>query len=457
MKRSIVMVEWTRNCEPSHQSRDEFLWHQMFLSLLYDEVLAQDQTLVCSKKMAGWFHDPESFRLLEETFKCGGLGVLKRPVNRYPDELKDLASTNPVIARQQHVAKFSANNDGTPVQFEASQLEFHNRLAALLASDSNFHREAGNLSDGRNVMAEFAQRLRGVLTDTRYDTWRKSRFGLAPADAESFVPFVDNPELAIARFAEEYPDRPLKFTTNRGNLEFSTAVAVQAAATFRGEPARGFQSLIETVFAEVFCKQEYAEGRYGRHLCDLPIETDVEEIEGASSLNVVRVETVDVRLPVPSANFSEIINRVREKGSGKNLRKAMAVVGAEPTFGRVENAWRQVADDLASTIGLAASKEVRLQTVAVETLRDVSVGVLVGSALSPFFFHSAQDIVSALPETTLTGFVGSLVTSIGVRSAKEIGAELRSQETREILRDSVRFSCVPHPTVLADRTASGRA
>jgi hypothetical protein len=210
MTRSVVMVEWTRNCEPNHGSREDFLWHQMLLSLLYDEVLAQDQTLVCSKKMARWFHDSESFRLLEETFKCGGLGILKRPAKRYPEELRDLALKKPVFARSQHVENYSANNDGTPVRFEESQLRYHDRLEVLLGDHRTAHREAGERGEERNVMTEFARRLRKVLTDKRYETWRNSKFGLTLADAEDYVRFIDNPQLAIARFLEVYPERQIR-------------------------------------------------------------------------------------------------------------------------------------------------------------------------------------------------------------------------------------------------------
>jgi hypothetical protein len=138
MCRSIVMVDWSLENQPTERYRDEFLWRQMLLSLLYDEVLAQDETLVCSEKMATWFRDSEKFRLLEELFDCGGITILKRPLGRYPSEqLKERASTAPIHARREHLQNFSVNNDGTRIQFDDNHVAFHNRLEALYKTPRN--------------------------------------------------------------------------------------------------------------------------------------------------------------------------------------------------------------------------------------------------------------------------------------------------------------------------------
>jgi hypothetical protein len=89
----------------------------MLLSLLYADVLAQDETLVCSEKMASWFSDGESFSLLEQLVECGGLSVLKRPWERYPPGLRVQALRQPIASRREQLEKFSVNNDGAPLQF----------------------------------------------------------------------------------------------------------------------------------------------------------------------------------------------------------------------------------------------------------------------------------------------------------------------------------------------------
>src|SRR5260370_29082462 len=122
MKRSIVMIEWSRQNEPTHRNRDAFLWHQMLLSLLYDEVLAQDETIVSRNKMANWFAKGEDFRLLEEIFEIGGLTILKRPLQKYPDELKELAAKHPISARREQLTRFSVDNNGNAVVYKDRQL-----------------------------------------------------------------------------------------------------------------------------------------------------------------------------------------------------------------------------------------------------------------------------------------------------------------------------------------------
>src|SRR6267378_7088207 len=69
---SVIMIEWARNNEPTHSSRDEFIWHQLLLSLLYDEVLAQDETVIISKQKAKWFSTPSDFETLTKVAECGG-------------------------------------------------------------------------------------------------------------------------------------------------------------------------------------------------------------------------------------------------------------------------------------------------------------------------------------------------------------------------------------------------
>lgn len=453
MKRSIVMVEWSRDNEPTHSGRDEFLWHQILLSLLYDEVLAQDENIVCSSKMARWFPDNDSFRLLEEIFECGGLAVLKRPLERYPDELKERALTHPIGARREHVERFSVNNDGTAIQFKKSQLQFQNRLEVLLADRPRAHRPAGTQANsGSNLMQEFARLLAHVLTSSRYEPWLKSKFKhhITQSMAEEFVQYIDSPARAIDRIKEKHPNRSPKFTPQSGLLEFSTALAVQVASTYPPDTAKALQTLIEMVFARPFCQEEGAEGRYGRRLRDLPSASQVDEAGDDRSINVVGVETITLGLPALGPNFSKIINTVREKQSGKNLRRAMSELGPEPTFASATNAWKDVAADLASGISSARMTEIKLQTVAVETGRGVICGVLAGGALAALLHQGADDIAFPLMEATLGGFAGPLVDAVGTHLYKSVQVDLARQESTGPLENAVRFSCVRHPTIKVD-------
>ena len=447
MNRSIVMVDWSRHNEPTPCTRDEFLWHQMLLSLLYDDVFAQDETLVCSKKMSRWLHDSESFRLLEQLFECGGMGVLKRPWERYPRELQERALELPITARREHLERFSVNNDGEQIRFDDKQRAFHNRLEAFLVGRPHAHRHAGSEKKlGKDLMQEFGNLLATVLTDGRYNKWLKSRFkNITPGIAEDFVRFIHDPSKAIERLKRKRPDRPPRFTPQSGGLVFSTALAVQVAATYRKEEAEELQGLIETVFARPFCQDEGAEGRYGRLLRDLPFPLEVEE-EETGIADVVKVEVLvkaPLRLPWPGPNFAEIIEKVRESASGKNLRGAMNQLGYDLTFATAKNAWEAVTADIASMASSPKMKEIELRMLAVTAGKGLFYGVMADLMLrTP---HSLDDVSSHLPGPLL----GTLFSVGGDLYPKLRQADLERQQISQPLEKAVEFTCVPHPTIKA--------
>jgi hypothetical protein len=127
------MVDWARENEPTARGRNQFLWDLMLLSLLYDDILVQDEIILCSNKLPAWFPDTESFLLLEEIIDIGPLKILKRPQHRYPKSLQDLAGSRPISARREHLAKYSVNNDGKPLTLTPAHHAFHNRLEAFLS------------------------------------------------------------------------------------------------------------------------------------------------------------------------------------------------------------------------------------------------------------------------------------------------------------------------------------
>lgn len=450
MNRSIVMVDWSRHNEPTSRTRDQFLWHQMLLSLLYDEVLAQDETLVCSEKMAGWFRDSQSFGLLEQLVECGGLTVLKRPWERYPEYLQDRALEQPISARREQLERFSVDNDGAQLHFKPSQVEFHSRLEALLSKHHHSHRHAGSRKKlGKDLMQEFSNLLATVLTDRRYEKWLRTKFkNVTPQIANEFVTFLRDPNRAIKHLEAERPDHLPRYTPQSGRPVFSTALAVQVAATYGNKEAKQLQGLIETVFARPFCQDEGAEGRYGYALRDLPLPMEGEQ-EGATRVVKVKVELVDrifLSLPAPGPNFADIIQKLREKDSAKQLRNAMSQLGDDATFTAGKNAWQAVSADMASLVGSSNTKKIELSLVLVSAGRGAFCG-----AMADFLIHppsSSQELVSRLPAP----FVGALFDVGGGVCVKLAQADLERQRITSQLEQAVEFSCVPHPTVKSDNS-----
>lgn len=448
------MVDWSRLNEPTPGYRNQFLWHQMVLSLLYDKVHALDETLVCSARMARWFHDNKSFRLLEQLFVCGGIGVLKRPWQRYPaGKLQELAQQKPVSARREQLATFSVNNDGEPLHFDDGQVAFHDRLEGLLLSQPRAHRYAGSEKKLANdLMQEFGRLLQTVLTDQRYSRWLESNFKhITPTMAGDVVRFIHEPNRAIEHLAKSRPNRPPKFTPQPGGPIFSTALAVQVAATYEEKQAKDLQHLIETVFARPFCEDEGADGRYGRLLRDLPFPVEDEgESNAVPDLRKIEVSVkVPLALPLPGSDFGEVIQKVRESKSGRNLREAMSQIGdGDPTFSKATDAWRAVAQEIAPLVG-RSGKQISIKMVVVPLVKETIWGALTEFVASPP--TDKKDAAHRLVGPFLRG-----VSEVGGELLKNLRrADLEGQRISRQLEDAVDFNCVRHPTIKLESKTSG--
>jgi hypothetical protein len=416
----------------------------MLLSLLYDEVLIQDEIFVCSQKMAGWFRDGETFRLLEELFAIGGITVLKRPLRRYPPQLQEKAQKNPIQARVEHLTKFSVGNTGEPLRFTNEQRQFHNRLESCLLASPRGHRDAGSKNAlGEDLMQSFGNRLSEVLMDARYKRWRASKFPhISPQTGSEFVGFVQDPSEAIKRIKERTGQQP-RFTLEGDSPVFSTALAVQAAASYQPDEANDLVSLIETVFAVPFCMDEDAVGRHSRTLRELPLPLDQPEGKREAG-RVVKVETrvkVPVGLPRPEPGFAEALQRVRES-SGKKLKNAMKRLGKEMDFHRQEEAWSEVKEELASQI---ADRR---------RMREFGVWSILGSIGHELIFDTIADFMLHPPRSTEECLSRLLVRSLGKGFSLTSGyvyellrMDLQRQRISEKLESAVQFRCVDYPKV----------
>ncbi len=444
MKRSIVMVDWARDNTPTSGNREEFLWHQMLLSLLYDEVLAQDETLLLSKRMATWFSDNHSFRLLEQLVDCGGLTILKRPTARFPVDLQERALQQPIAARKAHLLRNSVNNKGQSIRFTKEQGQFHNRLEVLMGANKSAHREAGSKNMlGGDLMQEFARLLKFVLEDDDYRKWLKTRFrAIIPEIAKKFVGFIDDPESAKAYLEKVKSGNPPRYTPQSEQVVFSTALAVQLAKTFHDDgAATQLQSLTEMVFARPFCQDEGSEGRYGKSLPDLPylsrvpsgINQDVFKVE-------VSLKPISLPLPGPGEDFAHIINTVREKESVAAMRAAMSNLDNEVTFEKARDTWAAVSADLASEIVSSKKKRIDIALLKSAGIGLVS-GVVAGSMVtSP---SNSVDWISQLA----TGGLGTLFGIAGELTRHNLPLGIQEQKMRNQLNDSLTFTCVPQPKV----------
>jgi hypothetical protein len=113
----------------------------MILSLLYDEILVQDQVFVCSTNPAKWFASDD--RMLCELFDLDTLKILKRPISEYPRNLQDKAREFPILGRSDEI-KERSSNVGEPFEPTSIQMRFHERLDACLKERQSAHKEGGS-------------------------------------------------------------------------------------------------------------------------------------------------------------------------------------------------------------------------------------------------------------------------------------------------------------------------
>lgn len=451
MARSIVMSEWSRDNEVTPGSRDNFLWHQMLLSLLYDDVLAKDETLLCSRHLPDWFRG-EDFRLFEEIVDCGGISILKRPLHRYPRHLMDLVQEQPIAGRRMHLVDFGSTRDGFKLQFDERQIEFHKRLEALLHGRRSSHRFAGERTPReRDLMKDFAALLVSVLTGAAYRPWLSAKFRNIPrSTAEDFASNVVDPDAALERISRLGHTGAPRYTPRSIGGSFTSTIAVQLAATY-GPAATELEGLIETVFARCFNAHENAEGRYGRRLRSLPLPRAPDE-EG-ETVHLVDVRYIWMKLPQPRPGFARHIAQIRERRSGRELRAAMDELGAEATFDRAREAWRAVADDLASLIGSRELKSVPLQTRVLRTSRSAALGLLAGFGWDAALGEASGSLAHLAYTLGGAAFGASLDlgADMGTELLRALSADMAGRELADRIAGAIDFSCVRHPTVLADR------
>jgi len=431
------MMDWTRHNEVSADNPEHLIWDQIILSLLYDEVAVQDETLVCSKKLAKWFLDKEQFEILKEVFECGGLKVLRRPLEAYPEELKDLAEKNPIIGRRSHLTKHSVDNDGNLLRFDdKQQLAFHDTLDKFLIEKPDAYRFAGSKQlVSKNIFQDFGDLLEQVLLEDKWKQWLDPRFEHVDESVKNdFVGYIRDPEKAIKRIAKFHSKEEAQrlLPPGSGPLRLTTAIAVRVAATYPKDAANELQSLIETVFANPYCKREGADGRYGRHVDDLPIEVDLSsqmddsQEETAGRIEVVELDAIDVKLPLPEPGFAKVVNEVRRE-SGKNLRKAIitldsAVIDREEqaidkAIHATMDAWKLVADDFATKYSRLNIETIdaRVSAFTMNTRKGISYGLLTGYGAETIKWaynalNSPEPMTSPFPVWTVLG------TSVGVIS-----------------------------------------
>ncbi|MHC4172809.1 MAG: hypothetical protein ACYTBX_01635 [Planctomycetota bacterium] len=430
-KNSLLMTDWVGGTGKIAKDFKTFIYELVLLSLVYDEILIQDEALVLSRKLSRWMKAKEDFRLLEECFGAGCIRVLTHPKRAFPiQELKDLSEYNPIQARAKYIAKYSTWGD-KPFKPTKLQRQFYNRIDSLISSSQSYHRPVGQ-KERIDFRSRFPKILLEVLSGNSYRKWRERAFsGITPEMADEFIRYIDEPGRALGELPSDIRH------SIPGEHIFTRSLGYRLTTLYEAPMQNAMKKLIETVFAAPFCENEDASGRYDSALKEfvLPLEesdyTDFSETEHIVS---VQAHTeVPLTLPPLNANLSKVISETRETDAGQELRRVMKEYGPH-TYAWQQQAWKAVANELSRRL-TTKTKRVDVKIAAIKTLHDTCVGAVVGGLCAKLCTGEANP-----------GFIAGAFLSASLSPASRyilevLRFDLRCQELSPRIEKAVQIRC----------------
>lgn len=431
---AVVLTDWGADNSRIAPNVHQLIYELMLLSLLYDEILIQDEVFASSTWFAEKFWSPRDFELLHLCLRLGCIKVLTLPINTYPtDRLSELAGHSPIRARAEYMKAYSSAGDQTFIP-SPELTAFHGHLDTHILQCNGTRRPVDEIRvvDFRTLFPGF---LRTALLDQRWELWRKSAFpAMSPQMIEKVLRGIDHP----VRAAEELP--PEDRRSHPADTEFSRSLAFRIAKQF-GAESSAMQNLVQTCFAAPFAASLSAVGRYGPALRELIWPWGDREDENASEDRTVSLDaavTIPIDLPLINNSMVDIIRSVRESKEGLELRRAVQSLGSDATFDRQEVAWKAVADKLSHKIQEGRRFQVRVSKSSHGP--DIVVGTVVGGLCAQgVTLDALSQLPTALAQTLLAGCVGVA----GRHIYANICDDLQQQHIRALLEQAVQFRCTP--------------
>lgn len=436
---SVVLTDWAAFPDTMGKSPEETLYQLLLLSLLYDEVLIQDEVFVLSDKLAQWFTQDTYSELLAKCFDLGSIVILKHPLPAYPnDSLTQQALEAPIRARAEYVKHFGTRHE---YRFRPTprQSALYHAMDTCLARHPNAQRPVGSLQKF-DIMATFASILREVLSSRDYYEWRHAAFRrITDGMAEDFVGFIQEPERVVQNCAAA-GKAPNVLPDASGNPTFNRSLAYQAASLYPKPQAEAMQHLIQTAFAAPFAWREKAAGRYGGRLRELlwvPPGSLAEVDLAVSEKESVFVEAcfdIPLHLPDLNSNFVDAIAGVRDSKAGKRLRVTIRQLGEDLDFSDQIEAWHAVADELASAI--VRPKRINIRTAAIKIGTEMVIGSVADGLVKATTGQQAT-----LPGVVATAFLSGTVGVVFDHGLEILRNDLHRQRIRRHIERAVGFRC----------------
>jgi hypothetical protein len=431
---AVVLTDWGANTEGLSGSRDALLQQLLLLSLVYDEVLIQDEVLALSKKLSRWFARGQDFELLRRCLEIGAIKVLTHRAYG-SDELAEMAVQRPISARARYIARVGTKEEKL---FEPTlrQEVFHRQLDEAMP---NSVRRPVGARDPFDIMASFGAILKDVLRQPEYARWLRRAFrGVTPGIAAEFANFVDDPENGVRalRAAGKEP----RFVVDEGRVVFNRSLAYQLSELYGQGAANALQRLAASTFAAPFCWRESALGRFSDDLPELLWLPDEGPGRGHLEAAVTVEAVVDTKVVVPriGEEFVDAVSEVRASEAGRKLRKSVRRLGQTAAFDEHVTAWQEVAEALA--MRLNRPRRMTARTALLNIGGHGVIGTLVDAGAK-----AALGEAAALPE-----IIGASLLTHGLGVCFHHGYalmrnDLRRQALSRSLERAVEFRCSPPP------------
>jgi hypothetical protein len=444
---SVVLTDWSADPQHIGKSSRDVIYELMLSSLLYDEVLVQDEVFALSTRLAGWFSPGKDIDLLIKCLDLGTLRVLTHPVSAYlTDNLRELSTKAPIWARAQYIQDVGTlkGHIFAPTQLQEA---FYHALDSHLLAYPHLRRPVG-FRKRVDIFSLFGKILKEVLSTRHYRKWIGSAFkGVTQSMADEFVDCIIEPEKAIARIRDR--GRECKVVAGAdGRPVINRSLVDQLAELYPPTQLRAMKNLTQTAFAAPFCWREEAVGRYSRSLRELLWVPAAALGKVHRKEEVVSVEAhVDIPMSLPDLNsdFPRIIQRVRESESGRNLRASIQTLGEEVDFQTQVECWRAVADELAR--GVTRPKQVNVLSALLRVGRRMISGATV-KGLYEFSKGKGVD----LPDVFAAAFFTAAFGIVFDHGLEVIRNDLLQQRIRGQLERAVEFRCasLPMPPMIDD-------
>ncbi len=443
---SIVLTDLAANVDAKHRSPDNLFAEILLSTLLYDEVLIQDEVFVLSDQILRWFSQKEYKDIFAACLETGAIKILTHPRELYTnDDLAELSESNPFLARARHI-----NTVGTKgsASFSPSirQRNLYTFLDYSLSEHITARRPVRQIA-GFNVMDVFARVLLTILTNPEYDKWLAHAFpGVRHQMAIDFAEIIAAPETGIALLKKSGKDPKVRM--DRARVEFNRSFAYQIASLYPAGSRESMYALIQTCFAAPFCWRENASGRYDSGLRELLLDQDDASDIRTMTHPTVRVEYLkDIPLVLPgrTIDLAKAIVAVRNSAVGESLREAMKHTGSEPDFQRQYSAWSAVAAEIAGYVHNRREGNIRLTALNFgrELLTGAAVSGMSGSLMKPrsLLGDPVTELLRILGESA----INSSITILGPQVNKLMQSYLQKQKLCRQLECLIDFRCVNIP------------